>query len=68
MQKKLIVLIIGSLLATSSFAAPKSRAERQEARAARQESRAAKEESIGVGSGAAIGALAGGPVGNTSPH
>ena len=49
MRKKLIVLIVGSLLATSSFAAPKNRA--------------AKEESIGVGSGAAIGALAGGPVG-----
>src|SRR5688572_28806586 len=49
MRKKLIVLIVGSLLATSSFAAPKNRA--------------AKEESIGVGSGAAIGAFAGGPVG-----
>jgi outer membrane protein OmpA-like peptidoglycan-associated protein len=70
MQKKLIVLLVGSLLATSSFAAPKNRVERdearaarQEARAARQESRAAKEESIGVGGGAAIGAIAGGPVG-----
>jgi outer membrane protein OmpA-like peptidoglycan-associated protein len=70
MHKKLIVLIVGSLLATPAFAAPKDRADResaraarQEARAARQESRAAKEESIGVGSGAAIGALAGGPVG-----
>jgi outer membrane protein OmpA-like peptidoglycan-associated protein len=49
MQKKLIVLIVGSLLATSSFAAPKNRAP--------------KEESIGVGGGAAIGALAGGPIG-----
>ena len=54
MQKKLIaqkiiIALIGSLLATSSFAAPKNRAP--------------KEESIGVGSGAAIGALAGGPVG-----
>jgi len=49
MHKKLIVLMIGSLLATSSFAAPKNRAP--------------KEESIGVGSGAAIGALAGGPIG-----
>lgn len=50
MQKKLIVLIVGSLLATSSFAAE-------------GKGRAAKEESIGLGSGAAIGALAGGPVG-----
>jgi outer membrane protein OmpA-like peptidoglycan-associated protein len=49
MHKKLIVLLIGSLLTTSSFAAGKNRAP--------------KEESIGVGSGAAIGALAGGPVG-----
>ena len=49
MRKKLIVLIVGSLLATPSFAEPKNRAH--------------KEESIGVGSGAAIGALAGGPIG-----
>jgi outer membrane protein OmpA-like peptidoglycan-associated protein len=49
MRKKLIVLIVGSLLATPAFAAPKNRAP--------------KEESIGVGSGAAIGALAGGPIG-----
>jgi outer membrane protein OmpA-like peptidoglycan-associated protein len=49
MNKKVIVAVIGSLLATSSWAGPKNRA--------------AKEESIGVGSGAAIGALAGGPVG-----
>jgi outer membrane protein OmpA-like peptidoglycan-associated protein len=49
MRKKLIVLIVGSLLATPSFAAPKNRAP--------------KEESIGVGSGAVIGALAGGPIG-----
>ena len=70
MHKKLIVLLIGSLLATPSLVAAKDRADReaaraarQEARAARQESRAAKEESIGLGSGAAIGGLAGGPVG-----
>lgn len=75
MRKKLIVLIVGSLLATSSFAAPKNvdreeaRAARQEARAARREAREvkestnAKEESIGLGSGAVIGGLAGGPVG-----
>lgn len=50
MQKKVIVLLISSLLATSSFAAG-------------NKERAAKEESIGLGSGAAIGALAGGPVG-----
>jgi len=60
MQKKLIVLIIGSLLATSSFAGPRHRAEKSETRETRV---AAKEESIGVGSGAIIGAAAGGPVG-----
>jgi outer membrane protein OmpA-like peptidoglycan-associated protein len=47
--QKVIVALIGSLLATSSMAGPKNRA--------------AKEESIGLGSGAAIGAIAGGPVG-----
>jgi len=60
MQKKLIVLIVGSLLATSSFAGPKNRAARHEARETRV---AAKEESIGLGSGAVIGAAAGGPIG-----
>jgi outer membrane protein OmpA-like peptidoglycan-associated protein len=59
MQKKLIVLIIGSLLATPSLAAPKNRAPKAEA----AETHAAKEEAIGLGSGAAIGAIAGGPVG-----
>jgi outer membrane protein OmpA-like peptidoglycan-associated protein len=49
MNKKVIVLLVGSLLATSSMAASKNRAP--------------KEESIGLGSGAAIGAIAGGPVG-----
>jgi outer membrane protein OmpA-like peptidoglycan-associated protein len=49
MRKKIIVLLVGSLLATSSIAAPKNRAP--------------NEEGIGLGSGAAIGALAGGPVG-----
>ena len=48
-SRKVIVALIGSLLATSSMAAPKNRAP--------------KEESIGLGSGAAIGAMAGGPVG-----
>ena len=47
--RKIIVALIGSLLATSSMAAPKNRAP--------------KEESIGLGGGAAIGAIAGGPVG-----
>ena len=56
-SERIIVAVIGSLLATSSFAGPKNRAARNETRVA------AKEESIGVGSGAAIGALAGGPVG-----
>jgi hypothetical protein len=63
MQKKLIVLIIGSLLATSSFAGPKHRAARAEAREAREAHVAAKEESIGLGTGAVIGAAAGGPIG-----
>lgn len=49
MNRKVIVLLIGSLLATSSWAGPKNKAP--------------KEESIGLGSGAAIGAMAGGPVG-----
>jgi outer membrane protein OmpA-like peptidoglycan-associated protein len=59
MQKKLFVLIIGSLLATSSYAAPKNRVPKTDTEAPR----AAKEEAIGLGSGAAIGAIAGGPVG-----
>jgi outer membrane protein OmpA-like peptidoglycan-associated protein len=49
MKSKVVVLLVGSLLATSGWTAEKNRA--------------AKEESIGVGSGAAIGAIAGGPVG-----
>lgn len=49
MKKQVIALLIGSLLATSSFAGPKNKAP--------------KEESVGIGSGAAIGAIAGGPVG-----
>ena len=60
MQKKLIVLIIGSLLATQSFAGPRNREHRNEARETRV---VAKEESIGLGSGAVIGAAAGGPIG-----
>jgi outer membrane protein OmpA-like peptidoglycan-associated protein len=67
MQKKLIaqkivIAIIGSLLATQSFAGPRHRAAKDEP--AKHEARVvAKEESIGLGSGAVIGAAAGGPVG-----
>ncbi len=57
--QKVVVALIGSLLATSSFAGPKDRAAKADSSAAHP----AKEESIGLGSGAAIGALAGGPVG-----
>lgn len=49
MKSKVIVFFVGSALASSSWAGERSRA--------------AKEESIGLGSGAAIGAIAGGPVG-----
>lgn len=49
MKKQVIALLIGSLLATSSWAGPKNKGP--------------KEESVGIGGGAAIGALAGGPVG-----
>ena len=55
MYRKLIVLLVGSALATSASAGERHRAHKAE--------RAAKHESIGLGSGAAIGALAGGPVG-----
>ena len=54
--QKIIVALIGTLLATSSMAGPRNRAPKDE-------NRAPKEESIGLGSGAAIGAMAGGPVG-----
>jgi outer membrane protein OmpA-like peptidoglycan-associated protein len=54
LSRKIIVALIGSLLATSSMAAPKHRGAKDGG---------AKEEGIGLGSGAAIGALAGGPVG-----
>jgi len=49
MKSKVIVFLVSSVLATSGWAAEKNRAP--------------KEESIGLGSGAAIGAIAGGPVG-----
>jgi outer membrane protein OmpA-like peptidoglycan-associated protein len=49
MKTKIIAVMIGSLLATSSYAGERNRTN--------------KEESIGLGSGATIGALAGGPVG-----
>lgn len=55
MKKQVIALVIGSLLATSSYAGPRNRVPRED--------RAPKEEAIGVGSGAAIGAMAGGPLG-----
>jgi len=55
MKKQVIALVIGSLLATSSYAGPRNRAPREGA--------APREEAIGVGSGAAIGAMAGGPIG-----
>jgi MFS family permease len=55
MKKQVIALVIGSLLATSSYAGPRNRAPKAEA--------APKEEAIGLGSGAAIGAMAGGPIG-----
>jgi outer membrane protein OmpA-like peptidoglycan-associated protein len=55
MQKKVIALLIGSLMISGpGWTADKSRAHKDPQ---------SKEESIGLGSGAAIGALAGGPVG-----
>jgi outer membrane protein OmpA-like peptidoglycan-associated protein len=55
MYSKLIVLLVGSALATSGWAGERHRVAKAE--------RAAKQESIGLGSGAAIGAMAGGPIG-----
>src|SRR5512143_2524842 len=55
MYSKLIVLLVGSALATSASAGERHRAAKAE--------RAAKQESIGLGSGAAIGAMAVGPIG-----
>jgi outer membrane protein OmpA-like peptidoglycan-associated protein len=49
MKKQIIALVVGSMLASPGWTADKNRA--------------AKEESIGLGSGAAIGAIAGGPIG-----
>jgi outer membrane protein OmpA-like peptidoglycan-associated protein len=51
-------LVIGSLLATSSYAGPRNRTPKNP-----DANVTPKEEAIGVGSGAAIGAMAGGPVG-----
>ena len=51
MKKQIIALVVGSLLATSSFAGPRNRAPKDES------NRAPKEESIGLGSGAAIGLM-----------
>lgn len=53
-SKRITIALVGSLLATSSMAAPKNRGAKESG---------AKEEGIGLGSGAAIGAMAGGPVG-----
>jgi hypothetical protein len=63
MQKKLIVLIIGSLLATSSFAGPRHHRAAKDDTTKGETKVIAKEESIGLGSGAVIGAAAGGPIG-----
>jgi len=54
MKKQIIALLVGSLLAAPGWTAEKPRAAKGES---------AKEEPIGLGSGAAIGAIAGGPVG-----
>jgi outer membrane protein OmpA-like peptidoglycan-associated protein len=62
MYKKFIVLLVGTALATSASAGERHRLHKAE-RAARHQERATKHESIGLGSGAAIGAMAGGPVG-----
>ena len=62
MYRKLIVLLVGTALATSASAGERHRAHKAE-RAAKHQERTAKHESIGLGSGAAIGAMAGGPVG-----
>jgi outer membrane protein OmpA-like peptidoglycan-associated protein len=59
MKKQIIALVVGSLLAAPGWTAPKHRAEKEQP----AKERTAKEESIGLGSGAAIGAIAGGPVG-----
>jgi outer membrane protein OmpA-like peptidoglycan-associated protein len=58
MKKQVIALVIGSLLATSSYAGPRNRTPKNP-----DANVTPKEEAIGVGSGAAIGAMAGGPVG-----
>ncbi len=55
MKKQVIVLLMGSIVASTGWAADKTPP-------AKGGQRATKEESIGIGSGAAIGAL-GGPVG-----
>jgi outer membrane protein OmpA-like peptidoglycan-associated protein len=62
MYKNVIALLVASALATSATAGERHRAHKAE-RAAKHQERAAKHESIGLGGGAAIGAMAGGPVG-----
>jgi outer membrane protein OmpA-like peptidoglycan-associated protein len=54
MKKSIIVLLAGSLVANTGWTGEKTQAAKDHPQ---------KEESIGLGSGAAIGALAGGPVG-----
>jgi outer membrane protein OmpA-like peptidoglycan-associated protein len=54
MKKSIIVLLAGSLVANTGWTGEKTQAAKDHPQ---------KEESIGFGSGAAIGALAGGPVG-----
>jgi outer membrane protein OmpA-like peptidoglycan-associated protein len=54
MRKQIIVLAVGALLAQTGWTRDKSE---------NPKAHPGKEESIGVGSGAAIGALAGGPIG-----
>ncbi len=58
MNRKIVFLLIASLLATTSWAGP-----RHHAKKAPPAGGTDKEQTIGVGSGAAIGALAGGPIG-----
>jgi outer membrane protein OmpA-like peptidoglycan-associated protein len=54
MRKPIVVLLAGSLLANTGWTDEKTHAHKEHSQ---------KEESIGLGSGAAIGAIAGGPVG-----
>ena len=55
-KAKIVVFLVSSMLATTGWTGPKDRAKPPK-------EHPAKEERIGLGSGAAIGAIAGGPVG-----